>query len=129
MPIKNIPFDFVLDTLLPVHPQIKPMFGCYGVYVGEKIMLILRKRTNHIESNGIWVATKTEHHKSLKKEFPSLCSISVLSEGKSETQWQMVSMDNDNFESDAERLCELILKNDERIGNIPKKKKSKAIQK
>ena len=75
---KNIPFDFVLDYLLPLDPAIKPMFGCYAIYVGEKIMLVLRNRKDHQDANGIWIATSKEHHVSLKKDFPSLHSILII---------------------------------------------------
>ncbi len=122
---KNIPFPFILDYLLPLEPHMKPFFGCYGVYVGEKIVFILRDKTSHTDCNGLWIATEHEHHKSLKKEFPSLTSVSVLNEGLRPTAWQMIPADSDNFESAAIRACELVLKGDKRIGKIPKLKKKK----
>ena len=122
---KKIPFDFVMDYLFSLNPRVKPMFGSYALYVGEKIMLILRNRKDHAESNGIWIATKSEHHKSLKKEFSSMCSIAIFAEGKGETEWQMIPADKDDFESSAVKLCEFIMRGDERIGRIPKSRKSK----
>jgi hypothetical protein len=122
---KNIPFSFILDYLLPLEPHMKPFFGCYGVYVGEKIVFILRDKDSHIDCNGLWIATSHEHHKSLKKEFPSLTSVSVLNEGSRETAWQMIPADSDDFESSAIKACELVLKSDKRIGKIPKSKKKK----
>ncbi len=101
------------------------MFGSYAVYVREKIMLVLRERENHEDANGIWLATSKEHHASLKKEFPSLQSIYILSDGKNETGWQMIPMDADDFESAADHVCDLILKGDQRIGKIPKARKKK----
>ncbi len=99
------------------------MFGCYAIYAGEKIMLVLRDRKDHSEANGIWIATSKEHHQSLKDDFPSLHSVMILSEGKSETSWQMISKDADDFESSAIKACEFILQNDRRIGRIPKARK------
>jgi hypothetical protein len=125
--LKNIPFPFILEYLLPLEPRIKPFFGCYGVYTGEKIVFILRNKNNHPECNGLWIATSHEHHKSLKKEFPSLTSVSVLNNGSGETGWQMLQADNDDFESSAIKACELVLKNDVRIGRIPKPKKKKKV--
>jgi len=122
---KNIPFPFILDYLLPLEPHMKPFFGCYGVYVGEKIMFILRDKDSHIDCNGMWIATSREHHKSLKKIFPSLTSVSVLNNGSRETDWQMLQADSDDFESSAIGACELVLKGDKRIGKIPKPKKKK----
>ena len=98
------------------------MFGCHAVYAGDKIVLVLRNRKDHPEANGVWVATKKEHHESLKKELPSLRSVYLLSEGKAETNWQMIPADSDFFEEEVLRVCELILEMDKRIGNIPKKK-------
>ncbi|MDQ3111256.1 MAG: hypothetical protein M3R17_15310 [Bacteroidota bacterium] len=125
MPARKIPFPFILDRLHALDPVTKPMFGSYAVYVREKIMLVLRERENHEDANGIWLATSKEHHASLKKEFPSLQSIYILSDGKNETGWQMIPMDADDFESAADHVCDLILKGDQRIGKIPKARKKK----
>lgn len=122
---RNIPFFFVLDYLMPLEPRVRPMFGCHAIYVGEKIVFILRDRKTHREVNGVWIATGREHHKSLKKEFPSLCSVSVLNNGQGETGWQMLHAEADDFETDVVRACELVLHGDPRIGKIPKPKKKK----
>ena len=123
---KKNPFPFVLEALLPLNPSVRPMFGCQAVYVGNKIMLVLRNRESHPEANGVWIATSKEYHDSLKKELPSLCSVYILSEGKAETNWQMIPLEAGDFESSVIRACEMILDNDERIGRIPKPRKRKA---
>lgn len=125
---KKIPFPFVLDMLFPLDPHTRPMFGAHAIYVREKIVMVVRDRETHTEANGIWIATSKEHHESLKKELPCMQSIYLLSDGKAETSWQMIPADDDNFETLATHICDLILKNDPRIGRIPKarKKKSKA---
>jgi hypothetical protein len=122
---RKIPFPFVLDLLTSVNIVIKPMFGCQAIYVRDKIMLILRDREDHPDANGIWIMTSKEHHESLKKEFPSMQSVYILSNGKNETGTQMIHKDADDFESSAMRICELILKGDLRIGRVPKGKKKK----
>ena len=122
---KKMPFAFVLDYLLSLAPVVKPMFGCYSVYLGEKIMLILRNRKDHPDCNGVWLATSREAHQSLKKDFPSMRSISIFTDGTAETTWQMHPLDADDFESSVIKACEFILQGDERIGRIPKQKKSK----
>ena len=119
---KKIPYDFIFDYLYPLKIIIKPMFGCHAIYLDEKIFLILRKSNTHHESNGIWIATSKEHHESLKAELPSLISVYVLSEGKGETNWQMISDASDDFEESAIKICEMLLRNDARIGKIPKRK-------
>ena len=124
-PVSKVPFAFVLDILLPLEPSVKPMFGCHAVYVGPKIMLVLRHRNDHPEANGVWVATSRQHHASLKQDFPSLCSVHLLSDGKSETNWQMIPLAADDFEASAMKACDLIRQGDERIGRIPKTRKKK----
>jgi hypothetical protein len=119
----SIPFDFVLEHLYSLDPVTKPMFGCHAIYVGDKIMLIVRQKEEHGADNGIWIATKTEHHSTLKKIFPSMRSIQVL--GNGETNWQILPEEADDFEESAITLCGLVLKGDPRIGTIPKARKKK----
>lgn len=120
----SIPFRFVLDELDSLNPRTNPMFGCYGVYVGEKIVLALRSKDSHTNDNGVWIATKPEHHADLKKILPSMRSIYVLG-GGSETNWQIIPEQADDFEESVMKVCALIKKGDARIGNIPKSKKKK----
>ncbi|MGE4130026.1 MAG: hypothetical protein AB7F86_00225 [Bdellovibrionales bacterium] len=80
MPI--IPFDFVLNELADLDPYTKPMFGCRSVYVGSKIVFILRdKADNYPQDNGVWLATTHEHHESLRRDFPILRSIDLFKAG------------------------------------------------
>jgi hypothetical protein len=123
---KDIPFDFVFDYLVPLEPIVKPMFGLWAIYVNEKIVLILRQRKDLPETNGVWIATNLEHHKSLKSDLPSLCSISTYSNGIKETEWQVLPADADDFEVSVRKVCELIKHNDYRIGRIPKPPQNKA---
>jgi hypothetical protein len=123
---KNIPFDFVFDYLMPLEPIVKPMFGLWAIYVNEKIMLILRQRKDFPDTNGVWIATNLEHHKSLKKELPSMCSISTYSNGIKETEWQVLPADADDFEVSVLKVCELIKHSDHRIGRIPKPRQNKS---
>ena len=120
---KRIPFDFVLERLHRLRPVARPMFGCYGVYVGEKIVLVTRDKPGGTD-NGVWVATRREHHASLLLEFPSMRSISVL--GKEDTQWRLIPSDSNSFEEEVAGVCDRILQNDVRIGSVPGKKKKAA---
>ena len=90
------------------------MFGCLAVYVGEKIVLILRDKPARPADNGVWLATTKEHHQSLRREFPNMRSIQLL--GKKVTGWQVLPADARDFEEAALRACELILNGDPRIG-------------
>jgi hypothetical protein len=122
---KNIPFDFVFDFLIPLDVTVKPMFGLWAIYVKEKLMLMLRQRQDFPDTNGVWIATNQEHHKSLKRDLPSLCSISNYSDGIQETEWQVIQADTDDFEASVRKVCELIKHNDPRIGRIAKPLQSK----
>jgi hypothetical protein len=126
---KPIPFDFILDELFSLNPRVNPMFGCHAIYVGEKLFFIVRDKPGiHDESNGVWVSTSIEHHLSLKKEFPSLTPVEILSMPGRETPWRMVHKNDDQFENIVVKLCSLIKKGDERFGKIPKAKKKKKTQ-
>ena len=114
---KPIPHEFVLDAIASLSPRTRPMFGCLAVYVQDKIVLILRDKPDNTLDNGVWLATTEEHHKSLKREFPSMRSIKVL--GKKVTGWQILPSEAADFEEAALRACELVLAGDPRIGKVP----------
>ena len=65
--VKTIPFDFVLEALESMHPRVNPMFGCHAIYIGEKIMLIVRLKQPEDPDNGIWVARSPEDNQSLNE--------------------------------------------------------------
>jgi hypothetical protein len=119
----TIPYDFVLEQLWQAEPVVKPMFGCHAVYIGEKIFFILRKKEDHTEDNGVWIATTPEHHESLRKDFPVMRSIRAFGEGV--TGWQVLPEDGPAFEESVMLACELALKGDRRLGKFPKPKKPK----
>ena len=114
---KPVPHAFVLDALASLSPLTRPMFGCLAIYVGEKIVLILRDKRDQAVDNGVWLATTAEHHPSLRREFPNMRSIQVL--GKKVTGWQVLPADAEDFEQAALHACELVLAGDPRIGKVP----------
>ena len=117
---KAVPHEFVLDAIARLAPVTRPMFGCLAVYVDDKIVLILRDKQKSRADNGVWLATTTEHHESLRSEFPRMRSIRVF--GKKPTHWQVLPADDPDFEAAAIRACRLILARDPRIGRIPKRR-------
>jgi len=119
---KAIPHEFVLDALAELSPRTNPMFGCLAVYVGDKIVLILRDKPGQSPDNGVWLATTQEHHESLRREFPNMRSIEVL--GKKVTGWQVLPADAPDFEEAALHACELVMARDPRIGKVPKSRQS-----
>jgi hypothetical protein len=120
-PRKAVPHEFVLDALTAVSPRTNPMFGCLAVYVGDKIVLILRDKRGETADNGVWLATTPEHHASLRREFPNMRSIQLF--GTRATGWQVLPADAPDFEESALRACELIVARDPRIGKVPKANK------
>jgi hypothetical protein len=122
---KAIPFDFVLEKLDPLSPWTRPMFGCHAIYVGEKIVGVLRKKGNNKRDNGVWIATSANYHDSLKRDFPSMRSIEIF--GRTSSTWQILPEDADDFEESVMTFCEFILKGDERIGKLPTKKTKRSV--
>lgn len=120
---KPVPFEFVLDALSSLSPRTNPMFGCLAIYVGPKIMLILRDKPAPARDNGVWLATTKEHHESLRREFPNMRSIGVL--GNDVTGWQVLPAEAADFEEAALHACDLVLARDPRIGKVPAARRPK----
>ena len=120
---KAVAFEFVLEELYSLEPRVRPMFGSHAVYVKEKIVLILRRRTSYPEDNGVWLATSREHHDSLKKYLPSMRTIALF--GGGESAWQNLPADSEHFEEEVMKACSLILRGDPRIGKTPKRRVKK----
>ncbi len=108
----------MLDALAGLPTETRTMFGCLAVYLGDKIVLILRDRRNPPADNGVWIATTEEHHESLAREFPTMRSIQLFGEGT--TGWQVLPADAPDFEQAALHACELIVARDHRIDKVPK---------
>lgn len=123
---KTPPYEFVIEALESARPIVKPMFGGYGVYVGEKIVLIFYRRPDPTKEQwkdtGIWICTTQEHHASLKYDFPAMRSIAMFSDG-GPSGWQTLPEEDPGFEEAALLVCRLILEGDPRIGKIPKPKR------
>ena len=92
------------------------MFGLFALYVNDKIVLMLCQRIKNPEINGVWIATDQAHHKSLKKDFPSIRSISIDVDEATDSNWQLLPVDADDFESSVIKVCEFIQRKDPRIG-------------
>jgi hypothetical protein len=119
----HVPFEFVLDQLYSLEPVVRPMFGCYAVYARNKIVLVLRDKSNHPGDNGVWLATDYEHHESLRDQFPSMQSIKLF--GGAGSRWQNLPSNATDFEESVLHACRLILRGDQRIGRVPSGKKRK----
>jgi hypothetical protein len=121
-PRKTVPHAFVLEAISTLEPRTRPMFGCLAVYVGEKIVLILRDKAGNPADNGVWLCTTEEHHESLRLEFPNMRSVALL--GGKITGWQVLPATSPDFEEAALHACELAIARDPRIGKVPGVKKA-----
>jgi hypothetical protein len=117
---KSAPFPFIIEALAPLEPGVRPMFSGFAVYVGEKIVLILRDSLKQPEDNGVWLVfsdTANLADPGILQDFPSLRLINLL--GGKIGHWRLIPADSPTFESEALHACELLLKRDVRFGRIP----------
>src|SRR5260370_33489660 len=77
-PCKVIPHEFVLDALASLSPRTRRMFGCLAIYVGDKIVLLLRDKEDNSADNGVWLATSVDYHQSPQPQFQNIRSTQVL---------------------------------------------------
>src|SRR6266550_2160647 len=113
---KAFPFPFIFEELVPIRPQYRQMFGFTYVYLDQKLLLSLRNNVKQPATNGIWIYTSTEHLESLAKEFPQLPRRQLWRSGKN--AWLVLATRLEDFEEYAFKVCELILKGDQRIGRV-----------
>ena len=121
------PFPFLLDALAPLHPEVRHMFGGHAVYIGDKIVAMLRDSAKEPQDNGVWLVfseTADLADRKLRRELPSLRTITIL--GGAIKHWLLIPSDGPDFESDAMRACDLLLAHDARLGRIPKSRQKPA---
>lgn len=121
------PYDFILEELGDVVTSIKPMFGAFGLYRDHQILMILRKKEKYDTDTGLWLAVNDGHYDSIRKTIPELRDLEMFGPGP--TSWQVLGEDLSNFEEVAFKICELIKKNDVRIGRTPKARLKKSNKK
>ena len=119
---KRVPHEFVLDAIAEVRPRTRAMFGSFAVYVGKKIVFLLRDRPADPQANGVWLAIPTEFQESLHADFPNAGPVKIM--GKDISGWRLLAVDADDFEASALHACELVVRNDPRIGKVPNKKRT-----
>jgi hypothetical protein len=125
-PKKREPFPFVLDELASLDPWTRPMFGCLAVYVGERIVFILRDKAGDPDT-GVWVSSEKDQQAALVRELPRLAPIDVF--GDKVSGWKKLAASSPDFEEDVLAACELVRRGDPRIGKVPGAKKKKAAPK
>lgn len=123
---RSAPYPFILEALAPLEPDVRPMFSGFAVYVGEKIVLMLRDSAKQQKDNGVWlvfseIADLTDP--AILQNFPSLRLINLL--GGKIGHWRLIPADSSTFESEALHACELLLKHDVRFGRIPQSRQTR----
>lgn len=123
---RSAPYPFIIEALASLKPEIRPMFSGFAVYVGEKIVLMLRDSPKQPEDNGVWVVfseTANLDDAGIHLDFPSLRLIYLL--GGKIAHWRLIPADSATFESEALHVCELLLKHDGRFGRIPQSRQTR----
>ena len=123
---RSAPYPFIIEALAPLEPEVRPMFSGFAVYVGEKIVLMLRDSPKHPEDNGVWLVfseTAKIADPAILRDFPSLRLINLL--GGKIAHWRLIPADSPSFESEALHACELLLKHDMRFGRIPRSRQTR----
>lgn len=124
-PKQKPPHAFVVEALAPLNPEVRRMFSGFAVYVGDRIVCMLREHSKSPRDNGVWLVLSDDTNPSdpqLRREFPSLRSIELL-RGKI-GHWLLIPSDGPNFEQEAMRACDLLLRRDPRLGRIPVSRRS-----
>ena len=123
---RSAPYPFIIEALASLEPEVRPMFSGFAVYVGEKIVLMLRESPKHPEDNGVWLVfseTAKIADPAILRDFPSLRLINLL--GGKIAHWRLIPADSSSFESEALHACELLLKHDVRFGRIPRSRQTR----
>ena len=119
-PKRKVPHSFVLEALDSLSPEVRPMFSGFAVYVGNRLLLMLRDSLKTPQDNGVWLVLAEGMDPAdagLRRELPSLRLIETV-RGKI-GHWLLIPSDGEGFESEALRACELVLRGDRRLGRVP----------
>ena len=110
----TIPYDFILQSLYPVRLKVVKMLGGYGLYQEKRLLFFLRDRDSELEFNGVFVATQPGFYEELQKEIHH--SKMEFDFDGSHNSWIFISEDLDDFTEKVNKACELVKKDDLRIG-------------
>jgi hypothetical protein len=119
-PKQKPPHAFVVEALAPLNPEVRRLFSGFGIYTGDKLVLMLRDRAKFPKDNGVWIVlseTTNPKDSSLRKEFPSLRTIGLL--GGKIGHWLLIPGDDPGFEKESLHACDLLLRHDPRLGRVP----------
>jgi len=109
---------------MPLSPEVRRMFSGFAVYLGDRIVCMLRDHPKSPRDNGVWLVLSESADPAdaeLRREFPSIRSIELL--GDKIGHWLLIPSDSPGFEAEALHACDLMLRRDSRFGRVPKLRK------
>jgi hypothetical protein len=121
---QKLPHPFILEALAPLNPEVRRMFSGFAVYVGDRLLCMLRQHEKSPRDNGVWLVLSEDTNPadpSLRREFPSIRSIELLHEKI--RHWLVIPSDGPAFEREAVHACDLLLRHDPRFGRIPQSRR------
>ena len=112
------PLLWVVESIMEEPSFIdKVMFGCRGIYLHGRLMLVLS--SGEEPWNGLLIATEHEFHDSIRGDFDYVVQHPVLK------KWLYLAEASENFESVSMDIVEAIRTGDQRFGVEPKERKRK----
>jgi hypothetical protein len=112
------PLLWVVESIMEEPSYIdKAMFGCRGIYLHGRLMLVLC--SGEEPWNGLLIATDHEFHDSIRNDFDYVVQHPVLK------KWLYLAEASEDFESVSRDIVEAIRIGDQRFGVEPKERKSR----
>ena len=106
------PLLWVVESLMEEPSYVaKPMFGCLGIYLHGRLMLVLA--SGEEPWNGLLIPTEHQFHGAIMKEFSDVVQHSVLK------KWLYLPEETEDFETVASDIVEAVSMNDQRFGVEP----------
>jgi len=121
---QNPPHAFVLEALASLNPEVRRMFSGFAVYLGDRIVCMLREHDKSPQENGVWLVLSDAADPAdpkLRREFPSIRPIELL--GNKIRHWLLIPSDSPTFEAEALHACDFLLQRDPRLGRIPESRR------
>lgn len=110
------PLLWVVESIMEEPSYLdKAMFGCRGIYLHGRLMLVLC--SGEEPWNGLLIATYHEFHDSIRDDFEDVAQHPVLK------KWLYLPEASEDFETVAFDIVEVIRMNDQRFGVEPKERK------
>ena len=119
---KPVAYPFVLEALEDLEPTTRAMFGSTAVYIGERVLFILRKKGD--PDDGVWVAFDEERGAEAVALLPNLVRIERLPNVRC---WRKLAERSPHFEDDVLEACRLARDAEGPLGKIPVRQKAKKL--